>query len=62
MNCGKAGEDFAGPGHNAFFYDIDGKLKMTFHIQTDENNPSPNRKACICDAELKDGDIEFILN
>ena len=51
----------AGPGHNAFFYDKEGKLKMTFHIQTNENDPSPDRKACICDAELRDGTIQFTL-
>ena len=61
MKCGNAGEDFAGPGHNAFFYDKEGKLKMTFHIQTNEDEPSPNRKACICDAELRNETIEFSL-
>lgn len=59
MICGAAGEDFSGPGHNAFFYDHEGKLKMTFHIHTYENAPSPNRKACICDVELQDGTIKI---
>lgn len=45
-------EDFSGPGHNAFFKDKDGNLKMTFHIHTYADNPSGNRKACICDAEI----------
>ena len=61
MKCGNAGEDFAGPGHNAFFYDKEGTLKMTFHIQTNEDEPSPNRKACICDAMLQNETIEFSL-
>lgn len=61
LSAAPAGEDMAGPGHNAFFYDKEGKLKMTFHIQTNENDPSPDRKACICDAELRDGTIQFTL-
>lgn len=51
--------DFSGPGHNAFFKDKDGKLKMTFHIHTYPDNPSGNRKACICDAEIRDNTIVF---
>lgn len=61
MKCGDGGDDFAGPGHNAFFRDEEGKLKMTFHIQTNANEPSQNRKACICDAVLKNETIEFEL-
>jgi len=61
MTCGAQGEDFSGPGHNAFFYDREGKLKMTFHIHTYEDAPSPNRKACICDAQLLDDTIKFTL-
>lgn len=61
MICGVKGEDFSGPGHNAFFYDHDGNLKMTFHIHTYEDAPSPNRKACICDAELCDDTIKFTI-
>ena len=52
-------EDFSGPGHNAFFKDKDGKLKMTFHIHTYKDQPSQNRKACVCDAELKEAWIDF---
>ena len=59
MSASAEGEDLAGPGHNAFFYDREGKLKMAFHIQTDEFHPSPNRRACICDAQLCDGTIKL---
>ena len=61
MTANMVEKDFSGPGHNAFFYDEEGKLKMTFHIQTFEDAPSPNRKACICDASLEDGTIKFML-
>ena len=61
MVCGPQGSDFSGPGHNAFFRDREGNLKMTFHIHTYENDPSPNRKACICDAQLIDGTIKFTI-
>ena len=54
-------EDFSGPGHNAFFKDKDGKLKMAFHIHTYADAPSGNRKACICDAELTKETIVFDL-
>jgi beta-xylosidase len=52
-------EDFSGPGHNAFFTDADGKLKMAFHIHTDATKPSANRKAVIIDAKIANGTIEF---
>ena len=61
MTCGEEGTDFSGPGHNAFFIDQEGKLKMTFHIHTYEDAPSPNRKACICDAKIENGTILFEL-
>lgn len=61
LTCGEPGEDFSGPGHNAFFYTHEGKLQMTFHIHTYEDAPSPNRKACICDAQLCDGTIKITL-
>lgn len=53
--------DFSGPGHNAFFKDEKGRLKMTFHIHTYADRPSQNRKACICDAEIKEETIVFDL-
>lgn len=61
MTCNDVEKDFSGPGHNAFFHDKDGRLKMTFHIHTNENEPSQNRKACICDATMKNGTIKFEL-
>jgi beta-xylosidase len=54
-------EDFSGPGHNAFFTDLDGKLKITFHIHTYPEQPSGNRKAVICDAKIEDDTITFDL-
>ncbi len=53
--------DFSGPGHNAFFRDREGNLKMTCHIHTDENHPSEDRKAAILDAQVKDGTIHFVF-
>lgn len=59
MTCKDAEEDFAGPGHNAFFRDKEGNLMASFHIQTFPEKPSGNRKACICNAEIKNGTIIF---
>jgi len=53
------GQDFAGPGHNAFFVDYQGNLKLVCHIQNDENHPSANRKAVIIDAEIEEDSIYF---
>ena len=53
--------DFSGPGHNAFFKDNEGNLKMAFHIHTNENAPSHDRKAVICDAEIINDTIKFKL-
>ena len=55
---GKEGEDFSGPGHNYFFKDHDGNLKISFHIQTNEYRPRANRKAVIMDAKFEDGTIK----
>lgn len=46
----KRDEDFSGPGHNSFFRDKDGKLYTAFHIHTDPQNPSGNRRMCIAEA------------
>lgn len=53
--------DFSGPGHNMYFKDKDGNLMTAFHIHTFEDNPSGNRKACICNAKIEDGTIKFDL-
>ena len=48
----KEGE-FSGPGHNHFFYSLDGKKLLTsFHIHTDYNHPSGDRRFCI-------GEVKF---
>ena len=61
LTCQDVAEDFSGPGHNAFFWDKEGKLMASFHIHTHAEEPSPNRKACICNAEMKNGTIVFEL-
>ncbi len=38
--------DFSGPGHNAFFTDVNGRLMTAFHIHTYYDKPSGNRRAC----------------
>lgn len=53
--------DFSGPGHNAFFKDKDGNLKMAFHIHTYPHAPSHDRKAVIVDAQITDSSILFKL-
>lgn len=61
LSCGEPGSDFSGPGHNAFFVDKDGRMQMVFHIHTYEQEPSCNRKACICGAELRDGTLKLAI-
>ncbi len=53
--------DFSGPGHNSFFIDKKGNLKTAFHIHTDANKPSDNRRACIADVVYKNGSYRFVL-
>ena len=40
-------ENLFGAGHNAFFTAKDGSLMTAFHVQTDPQNPSENRRTCI---------------
>jgi beta-xylosidase len=40
-------EDLFGAGHNAFFYGKDGALYTSFHIQTDPEHPSGDRRTVI---------------
>lgn len=51
--------DLFGAGHNAFFVDKDGQLRTSFHIQTDPQNPSGDRRTVIGTVVLseKDGQI-----
>jgi len=53
--------DFSGPGHNSFFTDKDGNLKTAFHIHTDVNEPSDDRRACIADVVYENGSYRFVL-
>ena len=52
--------EISGPGHNFFFKDFEGNLKITFHIHTDYEHPSGNRRACYCDAYFDENDILII--
>ena len=36
----------SGPGHNSYFETFDGKLMTAYHIHTDMQNPSGNRRTC----------------
>ncbi len=38
--------EFSGPGHNSVFTAKDGKLMTAFHIHTDYDKPSGDRRAC----------------
>ncbi len=53
--------DFSGPGHNSFFVDKEGNLKSAFHIHTDANNPSADRKAVIADVVYENNCWSFVL-
>lgn len=59
LTCDMVESDFSGPGHNAFFVDREGNLKTSLHIHTFENAPSFNRKAVICDVEIKENTIVY---
>ena len=45
--------EISGPGHNAFFIDKDGSLKVSFHIHHSYEKPSPDRQACYCGAHFE---------
>jgi len=47
--------DFSGPGHNSFFRDRDGKLMTAFHVHTNYDAPSGDRRACFAEVKF-DGD------
>ena len=51
--------EFSGPGHNCFFTDKDGQLMTAFHIHTDYDKPSGDRRACIAPVRF-DGDVMII--
>ncbi len=45
--------DLFGAGHNAFFYGKDGALYTSFHVQTDPEHPSGDRRTVIGRVSLK---------
>ena len=47
-------EGLFGAGHNAFFTSKDGKLMTAFHVQTNPENPSGNRRVCIGEVVFKE--------
>ena len=48
--------EFSGPGHNHFFRSLDdNRLLTSFHIHTDYNRPSGDRRFCI-------GEVKFDMN
>lgn len=51
--------DLFGAGHNAFFVDKEGKLRTSFHIQTNPDKPSGDRRTVIGTVEFseKDGQL-----
>lgn len=54
-------KDFSGPGHNCIFTDKEGKMKTAFHIHTNENMPSENRRACIADIVYENDNYKIVL-
>lgn len=55
--------DFSGPGHNSFFQDESGRLFTAFHIHTDYDKPSGNRRACIAEVAFDDnGTMSIVLD
>lgn len=54
--------DLFGAGHNAFFTDRDGKLRTSFHIQTDPAHPSGDRTTVIGTVEFSEKDGELVEN
>jgi beta-xylosidase len=56
-------DDLFGAGHNAFFRGFDGELYTSFHIQTDPEHPSGDRRSVIGRVKISyiDGELrEFI--
>ena len=45
---------FSGPGHNHFFTDPAGRLYTVFHVHTDYDHPSGDRRACIAPVAFDD--------
>jgi len=49
--------EISGPGHNSFFTAKDGSLMTAFHIHTDYDHPSENRRACFAPVRIEQGKI-----
>lgn len=53
----------SGPGHNSFFFTTDGKLMTAFHIHTDYDRPSGDRRACFAPVIFtEDGDMKIDID
>lgn len=52
----RARDGMFGAGHNAFFYNKEGELMTSFHIQTDPEHPSGDRTVCIGRVTFKEVD------
>lgn len=48
--------DLFGAGHNAFFTARDGQLMTAFHVQTNPEHPSGDRRVCIGEVRLTERD------
>lgn len=51
--------EISGPGHNSFFYDKEDKLMTAFHIHTNYDAPSGDRRACFAPVSFVDGKIKI---
>jgi len=51
--------DMFGAGHNAFFVDKEGVLRTSFHVQTNPEKPSGNRRTVIGTVEFSEKDGEL---
>lgn len=47
----------SGPGHNSVVTAADGQMYCVFHEHTFENNPSENRRMCICPMRIENRKI-----
>ena len=59
----KYGEnDYSGPDHNSFFEGLDGKLYTAFHVHTDYDCPSGDRRACIAEVVFdNEGNLKILV-
>lgn len=52
--------EISGPGHNSFFLDKSGRLMTAFHIHTDYDRPSGDRRFCYCPVEFEGEVMKFL--